>query len=110
MAQTAVIDSYRTLAFGGISASFAAIGSPFTHEMRIICVTNNTDGDMIFSTDGVNNMLFVAAGSFKLFDVCTNREQSSNLYFPANTQFLVKQSSAPTKGAVYVEAIYAQGQ
>lgn len=108
--ERAVIDAYRTLGFGSISASYAAVGTPFTHLMRLICITNNTDGDMIFSVDGSTNQLFVAAGSFKLFDISTNKEISCQFYFPANTQFYVKQSSAPTRGAVYVEAVYGLGE
>lgn len=106
----AVIDSYRTIAAGAISGTFAAVGSKFTHMIRAFCVTNNTDGDLIFSTDGSSLQLFVAAHSFKLFDVCGNREVNAPFYLPANTQFYVKQSTAPTTGAVYIEAIYGQGE
>ncbi len=109
-AQRAVIDAFRTLGFAGISASYANVGTAFTHLMRLICVTNNTDGDMIFSTDGITDQLFVAAGSFKLFDISTNREANDQLYLPAGTQFLVRQSTAPTKGAVYVEAVFGLGE
>lgn len=107
--QTAAIDAYRTLGHAAISGTYAAVGSPFTHLIRLFCITNNTDGDMIFSLDGVNDMLFVAKNSFKLFDISTNKELSAPFYLPP-CQFLVKQSTAATTGDVYVEAVYGKGE
>lgn len=108
--QTAVIDAYRTLAFGGISGSYAVVGTPFTHMTRLFCITNNTNGDLIFSLDGTTNQLFVAAASFKLFDLMTNKELSAPFFLPAGTQFYCKQKTAPSSGDVYIEAIYGQGE
>jgi hypothetical protein len=107
--QTVTIDVLRSLAFGGISGSYAAVGDAIEEMVRLVCITNNTDGDMFFSTDGSNNMLFVAAGSFKLFDLNTNRFNRDQMWtLPGNTQFYVKQSSAPSKGAVYIECLFGQ--
>lgn len=105
--QICVIDTIRTLAFGGISGAFAKVGSTTTDATRLVCITNNTDGDMFFSNDGINNQLFLAAGSFKLFDICSNRDNSNSCYLlPSSMQWYVKQSTAPSKGAVYVEVLY----
>lgn len=107
--QTVSIDPLRSLAFGSISGSYAAVGTAFAHPVRLICITNNTDGDMFFSTDGSTNMLFVAAGSFKLFDLNTNRTNRDQYWvLPAGTQIYVKQSTAPSKNAVYVECLWGQ--
>jgi len=104
--QVATIDVLRTLAFGSISGTYAAVGTPLIFPTRLICFTNNTDGDMFFSDDGVNNQLFIAAGSFKLFDLNTNRLNQQQLWvFATGTQFYVKQSTAPSKGAVYIECL-----
>src|SRR5579872_4210742 len=104
--QVATIDVLRTLAFGSISGTYAAVGGPLIFPTRLICFTNNTDGDMFFSDDGVNNQLFIAAGSFKLFDLNTNRLNQQQLWvFATGTQFYVKQSTAPSKGAVYIECL-----
>ena len=102
----ATIDVIRTLAFGGISGTYAAAGIPLSFPTRLICFTNNTNGDVFFSTDGVNNQLFVAASSFKLFDLNTNRNALQPAWaFAKGTQFYVKQSTAPTSGAVYIECL-----
>lgn len=106
--QTVSFDELRSLAFGGISGSYAAIGTPFEHPVRLICISNNTDGDVVLSTDGVTDMLFIAAGSFKLFDLNTNRKHSDQVWvLPTGTQFYVKQVTAPTEDSVYIEALYA---
>lgn len=100
-------DTLRTIAFGSISGTYAAVGTAFGFPVRLICITNSTDGDMLFSVDGINNCLFIAAGSFKLFDIGTNKVSSAPMWsIAAGTQFYVKQSSAPTKGAVYIECLY----
>ena len=107
--QTVSFDAYRTLGEASITTSFTAVGTPFTNPIRLICITNNTDGDMIFSVDAVNNNLFVPKGAFKLFDLNTNRRQSDQYWvLPVNTQFYVKYSTAPTTGAVYIECLWGE--
>jgi hypothetical protein len=107
MSTSVKFDNLRSLGFASISASYAALGTALTTTGRLICLTNNTDGDMFISDDGINDKLFLAAGSFKLFDFQTNREDSERKFVVAKgTQFSVRQSTAPTKGAVYLEVIY----
>lgn len=107
MAQVATIDSLRNLGFAAIGAAYAAVGSAAVKPIRIICFTNGTDADMIFTDDLTKNKLFVAAGSFKLFDISTNRDTfDSMLVLNAGSQYYVKQVTAPSKGSVYIEMIY----
>ena len=103
------VDALRSLGFASISGTFTAVGTAFAHPMRIIRFINTTDGDMIFSFDGTTNNLFVPSNSFVLFDISTNGE-GEVFRISARTQIYVKQSTAPTSGSVYVEAIYAQGE
>lgn len=110
-AKKVYFDTLRSLAFGGISAVYATVGSAFTVNARIICFTNKTQGDMIFSVDDTNadGNLFVAAGSFKLFDLTANLVpgKDDNFVIAEGTQFYVKQVTAPVSGAVYIDAVYA---
>jgi len=103
-------DTLRTLAFGGISATYAAVGSALTINPRIICITNDTDAGMIFSFDNANasGQLYLPKGSFKLFDLTTNEVQGKDDSFViAKGQILyVKQASAASSGAVYFEVIH----
>ena len=107
--ETVSIDNLRSLGFASISGTYAAVGGVLTNQARLICFTNNTDGDMFVSDDGVNNKLFIAAGSFKLFDLCTNRyTPQKGWVFAIGTQFYIKQSTAPSKGAFYIEILWGQ--
>lgn len=97
----------KSLAFGGISATYAAIGLPSSHPVRAFCVNNNTAGDMIFSRDNtlVAGELFVKAGSYKLWDIQSNRKTTNEDKYELDnlTQWYVKQVTAPVSGAVYIE-------
>lgn len=105
------IDTLRSLAFGGISGSYAPVGSSLDNNWRMFRVINNTDGDIFVSVDGTNDNLFVPAGSFVLYDIATNTANTSDfdvMVFAMGTRFYVKQSTAPTKGSVYIEGLYAR--
>ena len=112
MKKRAQLEPLRTLAFGGISGTYAAVGTAFVNPSRLICFTNNTDGDLIFSRDPllIAGEIFIAAGGFKLFDISTNRRPSNqdDLVFEIGTQWYVKQVTAPTEGDVYIETIFAE--
>ncbi len=107
------LDTVRSLAFGGISGSYAAVGTPIQHNWREVHFINNTDGDVFFSADGINDNVFVPAGSFALYDIASNSNSSvgaTDLLFALFTQFYVKQSVAPTLGSVYVQGFFARGE
>lgn len=110
MAALADFDELRSLAFGGISGSYAAVGSPTTKLTTGVCFTNDTEGSVVFTNDVTKDKIFVKAGSFKLWDVQTNMNQRDDdrYVFPIGTQWYVKQLAAPVSGSVYVEGlIYA---
>lgn len=104
-------DTLRSLAFGSISGTYAAVGTALTVNPRIICITNKTQGDMIFSTDNTNadGQIFVPAGTFKLYDLTANLvpEKDDSFVIAEGTIFYVKQVTAPVSGAVYLEFVYA---
>jgi hypothetical protein len=112
----ASIDTLRSIPFANIAATYAggtnggAVGVPFAYPVRLLAISNNTNGDMFLTYDPSRDMLFVAANSFKLFDVTSNRESAANVFvLPIGTQFYVRYSTAPTMpatGAVYIEAVY----
>ncbi len=110
-AKKVYFDTLRSLAFGGISAVYAAVGTPFTVNSRIICFTNKTQGDVIFSVDNTNasGQILVPAGSFKLYDFTANlvSGKDDSFVIAIGTQFYVKQVTAPVSGSVYIENVYA---
>lgn len=108
MAARAFIDEIRTLAFGGISGAYAAVGTPLTEPSTLVCFSNDTEGSVYFTDDPTKDKIFVKSGSFKLFDIQANiNPQFDDKYvFPIGTQFYVKQIAAPVSGAVYIENLY----
>jgi len=108
MAIQVKFEDLRSLAFGSISANYAALGSALTHPARIITLTNNTEGDLLVTTDNTKDQLFIAAGSFKLYDLQSNitPHRDDRYALQVGTQFYVKQLTAPVSGSVYLETIY----
>lgn len=108
--QRAHLEALRSLAFGGISGAYAVVGAALANPARLICISNDTEGNMLFSRDGATDEIFVAAGSFKLFDISTNHRPANqdDLVFETGTQWYVKQEEAPVSGSVYIEVLYAE--
>jgi hypothetical protein len=108
----AIFDTMLTVAFGSITSSYATLGSPTSHAWSIFKITNNTNGDMLFSFDGTNNRIFVPANSFTLYDLSTNAAPvhvNDSLLLANGTQFYIKYSTSPSSGAVWIEGVYAKG-
>ena len=104
------VDAYRSLAFGSISGSYAAIGTPFAHPMRIVKIINTCNTDMSISFDGTTDNDYIPAGSFSLYDLSTNEVEQAGWFFRTGTQVYVKQISAPASGSVIVISLYGQGE
>ena len=105
----AEFDELRSLAFGSISGTYANVGAATDEPVSAFRVTNNTNGDLIVSVDGgTTDHLFVASGSFVLYDVRSNKNTGNqdNFVLPTGTQFAVKQSTAPSEGAVYIDVLH----
>ena len=109
MVAKAVFKPLRSLAAGGISGTYAEVGTAFDKPCRGIRMVNLTQGDMIFSDDEdeAAGKWVVPAGSYVLWDVQSNMNaQFDDKYvLPVGTQIYVKQLTAPTDGAVYVEVL-----
>lgn len=103
-------DSLRSLAFGSISGTYAAIGTAFEHPMRMVKVINKTNTDMIISFDGTNDHDYIISGTSAQYEVAANEVGSAGWFFRVGTTVYVKQVSAPGSGAVYVAALYGRGE
>lgn len=103
-------DAVRELAFGSIGASYSAIGTAITDHARLVCFSNSCDDEVYISLDGTTNNFRLAANSFKLLDLSTNKIRDDGFFIPVGTIFYVKRvSGAPTEGAVWVEVMSATG-
>lgn len=96
----------RSLAFGSISGSYAAVGTPAQNAIRSIMFFNTTNANVIVSFDGVNDHLVVVTDSGQVYDYGSNRvDPVGQLEQPVGTQVYVK--GAPSSGTFYVAMYYA---
>jgi hypothetical protein len=104
-------DSYRTLAFGSISGTYAAVGTALEKPMRLLHFQNTSDVDLLISFDQVNDNLYLPAGSFALYDFNANQDPGADFKMQVGTQIYVKQASgAPGSGGIQVMAVYGMGE
>ena len=108
MGIVAKLDTLRSLAFGSISGTYAAVGAALTHPANMFRIINATNGDMLLSIGGTIDNFFVPANSFVLYDVATNKAFPDRiLKLAVGDRFYVKQSTAPSSGSVYIEIVYS---
>ncbi len=96
----------RKLEFGGITDTFADLGSPFTRPIRILQIKNTTDVTLEVTIDGTNVNFELPTNSFDLYDVSTNRAPQEMALMRAGIQLQVKRPSSeadPMVGAAIVQ-------
>ena len=96
----------RTLAFGGIGAAYAAVGTALSNPIRIFFLQNLTDESLMFSFDGVTDHIPLPAGGFLLIDVTANKSLAQGFFIAEGERLYVKEIVTPTTGAVYISAFY----
>ncbi len=106
----AQFDAVREIAFGGISGTYAVVGTPLTDHARLIRFVNSTNAEVYISLDGVTDNIRLAASSFLLCDFSTNKIQDDGLFVSVGTQFYVRQvAGAPGSGGVWIEVVSGAG-
>ncbi|MFQ5685104.1 MAG: hypothetical protein ACE5GV_00440 [Candidatus Scalindua sp.] len=105
-----VFETIREVAFGGIGAAYAALGAVLGDNARIISFSNSTDQEIYISFDGINDHIRLAANSFKLYDLTSNKVRDDGYFLANRTQIYQKRvSGAPTLGSLWAEVIVAGG-
>jgi len=109
MVARAEFDEIRTLAFGGISGTYADVGTPLAVLTRGFCIVNNTEGDLMFTDDTTKDKHFLKSQSFRLWDVQSNENAQfdDKCVRPIGTQWSVRQLTAPLSGSFYIETLSA---
>lgn len=98
----------RSAAFGSIGAAYATIGTALTERAIVIAFKNATNGDVVVSTNGTADHLYMPAGSYAIWDVRTNAPFHTDYLFAIGTQFYVKDGSVATSsGSFYIEVLQA---
>lgn len=101
-------EAIRTLAFGLISGTYAAIGgasAAFLNPSRILYIVNVTDVLLTFSFDGVNDHFVIPSQSYLLLDVTSNMTLTGGSFTIAQGQKIYVKG-APTLGTVYLSTFY----
>lgn len=100
----------RSSAFGAVTGSYTAIGTPFEHPIRIIFIQNLSDETLLFSFDGVNDAFRLTGNGFLLLDIMANHGTPSNWNIAQGSSVYVKNDGvAPTTGSADVAAFYGSG-
>ena len=91
----------RTLAFGGISGTYAPLGTALANPARKLLFINDTDVLITFSDDGVNDKFVLPAGTMFVLDLTLDKGGD---YVAQGTRYYVK--GAPTVRSVYLSTWY----
>lgn len=97
-------EELRSLAFGSISGTYAAIGTALDNPAILIKIYNGTDVDLLISTDAATDHDIIPSSATITLDVNTNRTSPSGLYFRKGDTFFTKQigGGAPTTGSIFL--------
>lgn len=100
----------RSSAFGSITASYTALGTPTTANTRLYALKNDTNEDILVSLDGINDHVFMGANSYMITDLSANKVRDDGMFIAQGTQFWIKHNgSAPTSGSIYLEILSVEG-
>lgn len=100
-------ETLRSLAFGSITNTYAAIGTALLNPSRIYLIQNGTDAVLTFSLDGVNNHFVVQPSAGMVIDVTANLSIPAGFFaIPQGTITFVK--GAPGAGSVYLSSFYGK--
>jgi hypothetical protein len=97
-------DPIREIAGSAITATYQNLETPLLRDGFRLWITNNTNGDVYVSTDGVTDMMKLPATSGRALDDKTN-----DMYRLHGTQFYVRypQGALGTLGWFAIEVEYA---
>jgi len=103
------LEALRTLAFGGIAATYNAVGAAIQSPARLITLKNFTDVNIIFSIDGVTDHIILPDDGFQIIDITANKVRDDGFFLSEGTVFYARHvvAAAPSSGAVYIEITHA---
>ena len=109
-------DAVRTAAIGAITGSYTKFGPPFSHAMRLLDFTNDTNGTYMISFDGITDNFPLISNDFTLYDLTSDQDSNEAFRYENGSQLWIKSLIAPTStsGAqtdtVYAAAVYGKGE
>lgn len=106
----AYFEDLRTLAFGGIGAAFAIVGTPFEFPCKKLTIWNTTNQNLYVSFNGVDTQYYIVAGTGDVQDIASNKSSNGyELVLPANVSgvWVRYETGAPASGNVHVACMTA---
>ncbi len=101
-------EALRSIAFGSISGTYAAIGTPFENPITTIYIVNDTDDLLTFTYNTAEDKWVIPKTTSLIIDIGSNKSTHANIQsLPAGSTIYVKGS--PSAGTVYLSAFYANG-
>src|SRR5258708_5432067 len=95
----------RTAAFGDITGSLTALGSPYSHPVRVYFFTNGTDATIYVSWNGTDNHFAILSGNSLSLDIVANKSIDNGLYLETGKSTYIAYATAPTIGNVYLSVV-----
>jgi hypothetical protein len=107
--QSAVLypNPMQSISSSSITGSYQQIGNKLPFPARLIKVVNDSTKDVIISWDGVTDHDIVIGGGFTLYDIGTNRGNSSPSMDAMQGTALFAKGTAGT-GTIYLVSFYAK--
>lgn len=87
-------DAIREIAAGSITGVYQPFGGPYLRDSFREWFTNNSNGDIYFSTDGVTDMLKFPAQSGRAYD-----NKTDDMFRKTGTQWHIRFDSVPAVAA-----------
>ena len=98
----------REILVADIKSYYVPVGDKIDYPVRQILYQNDTDEDIWFSFNGIDNGFFLRAGQDFVQDITINQVGDKGLLVPAGDYLYVKQRGIPTLGSVSVTIFYGQ--
>lgn len=83
-------EAIREIAAGAITNAYQLLGGVYTRDSFRMWPTNNTNGDIYLSTDGVTNHKKMPASSGRAYD-----DKCNDMYRKHGTQWYIKYDTVP---------------
>lgn len=103
------MEPLRSLAFGGITAVYAPVGSGLEFPAREFLVQNLTNTTLTFSLNGVDDQFQLPASGFWINDNCANQVGGDGFFLRVGNVLYVRSAGAlPASGQVNLSVIFSQ--
>ena len=103
-------EELRSLAFGSISTSLAAVGAALSHPAYKLEISNATDDAVIVSFDGTTDHKYLPTSTSVIYDF--TMDSTDGDYLGTGKTVYVRHilGAAPTSGSVYVSVTYRENR